>query len=270
MIDRRTFLTGALTGTLAAVAAACSGSGSSARSSASSTSTTTGPTTAATTAAPTTTVAPTTTAAPGGPARFVERGSVDAPPRVALTFHTGLGTAGLVKPLLDAGRAVSAPLTLMVIGSWLEANPSIASALTADGHEIGNHTYSHGTLLQMPAAQAYSEIQRCADVLQRMLGTRGLWLRPSGTEVSSTTAVVNEAAGKAGYRVVLGFDVDPHDYQDPGAAAIQQRVLAGLQPGAIVSLHSGHRGTVDALEPLVGAIRARGYQLVKVSDIVAQ
>lgn len=187
---------------------------------------------------------------------------------MALTFHTGLGTSGLVRPLLDAGRAVSAPMTLMVIGAWLEANASIAGALTADGHEIGNHTYSHGALLRMPPTQAFTEIQRCSDVLQRFLGTRGLWLRPSGTEVSSTTAVVNAAAGRAGYRVVLGFDVDPHDYQDPGATAIQQRVLAALQPGAIVSLHSGHQGTVDALEPLVAAIRARGYQLVKVSDIV--
>jgi peptidoglycan/xylan/chitin deacetylase (PgdA/CDA1 family) len=261
-----------MTGTLAAVVAACSASGSRSRSGAARVSTTSAPTTPVSTrptsTVPAPTIAPTTTIAAGGPARFVERGSSDAPPRVALTFHTGLGTAGLVKPLLDAGRAVSAPMTLMVIGSWLEANPSIAGALTADGHEIGNHTYSHGTLLQMPAAQALTEIQRCADVLQRMLGTRGLWLRPSGTEVSSTTAVVNAAAGRAGYGVVLGFDIDPHDYQDPGAAVIQQRVLAALQPGAIVSLHSGHQGTVDALEPLVGAIHARGYQLVKVSDIV--
>ncbi|MCU1457807.1 MAG: polysaccharide deacetylase [Actinomycetia bacterium] len=170
--------------------------------------------------------------------------------------------------LLDVGRAASVPMTLMVIGGWLEANPAIASALTADGHEIGNHTYSHGTLLQMPAGQAYTEIQRCADVLQRLLGTRGLWLRPSGTDVSSTTPVVNDAAFRAGYGVVLGFDNDPHDYQDPGAAAVQQRVLASLQPGSIVSMHSGHQGTIDALEPLVAAIRSRGFELVKVSDIV--
>lgn len=258
-----------MTGTLAVVAAACSSSGSRAKSGSSVSTSPASTTTPTTSPASTTMSAPTTSTAPGGPARFVERGATTSPPRVALTFHTGLGTAGLVKPLLDAGRAVSAPMTLMVIGSWLEANPSIAGALTADGHEIGNHTYSHAALLQLPPAQAFTEIQRCADVLQRLLGTRGLWLRPSGTEVSSTTAVVNEAAGRAGYRVVLGFDVDPHDYQDPGATVIQQRVLAALQPGAIVSLHSGHRGTVDALEPLVAAIRARGYQLVKVSDVVA-
>ncbi len=264
-------MTGATAAVLGVVATACSPSAARRKQTGSATAPSTsrpGPTSTATatTTGATTSAAPTTT--PGGPARFVQRGSEAPPSRVALTFHTGLGTPGLVQPLLDAARAVSAPLTLMIIGSWLEANPSIAPALAADGHALGNHTNSHGTLLRLPAAQAFTEIQRCADVLERFFGTRGLWLRPSGTEVSSTTGVVNEAAGRAGYPVVLGFDVDPHDYQDPGAAAIQQRVLSSIQPGSVVSLHSGHRGTVDALGPLVTAIRARGFELVKVSDIV--
>ena len=190
------------------------------------------------------------------------------PPRVALTFHTGLGDPGLVLYLLDEGKAATMPMTLMVIGRWLETYPAVASALTADGHEIGNHTYSHQALLRLSPAQAEAEIRRGAQVLQHLLGTKGLWLRPSGTEVSATTPVVDAAAGKVGYPVVLGLDVNPTDNGDPGAAAVEQRVLAAMKPGSIVSLYSGHQGAIDALGPLAAAIRAWGYELVKVGDIV--
>ncbi|MCU1458104.1 MAG: polysaccharide deacetylase [Actinomycetia bacterium] len=266
MIDRRDFLTSAFAASLAVVAAACSGSSSKERAA---TTRPRSPSTVPPTTATTTTPAPTTTTTdPGTPARFVERGTAASPPRVALTFHTGLGDPGLVLDLLHAGTAAAVPMNLMVIGQWLESNPTVATELVQGDHEIGNHTYSHRALLQLSPAQALIEIQRCADVLQRLVGTKGLWLRPSGTETSQTSAVVNAAAGQAGYPVVLGFDVDPTDNADPGAAAVQQRVLATMQPGSIVSLHSGHRGTIDALAPLAASIRARGYELVKVSDIV--
>lgn len=267
VIDRRSFLTSTFAGGIALVVAACSGSASKSQT------VTTRPRTPSTlpptTAATTTTPAPTTTTAdPGTPARFVERGTSALPPRVALTFHTGLGDPGLVLRLLDAAKTATVPMTLMVIGHWLETYPAVASAINASGNEIGNHTYSHQALLQLSPAQAQLEIQRGADVLQRLLGTKGLWLRPSGTEVSATSAVVDAAAGKVGYPVVLGFDVNPTDNGDPGAAAVEQRVLAAMKPGSIVSLHTGHRGTIDALGPLAASIRARGYDLVKVSDIV--
>jgi len=58
--------------------------------------------------------------------------------------------------------------------------------------------------------------------------------------------LVLEQAAKAGYSTVVGYDIDPHDYQDPGALAIVERVRAGLHPGAIVSLHTAHEGTVTA------------------------
>jgi peptidoglycan/xylan/chitin deacetylase (PgdA/CDA1 family) len=64
---------------------------------------------------------------------------------------------------------------------------------------------------------------------------------------------VLESAGAAGYRVVLGFDVDPFDYSDPGADAVVQRTLKQVQPGSIVSLHFGYPGTIAALPRIIDA-----------------
>ena len=69
---------------------------------------------------------------------------------------------------------------------------------------------------------------------------------------------------------MIGYDIDPLDYQDPGATAVRTRVAAGLHPGAIVSLHTGHAGTVTAFEPMVNEARARGLHPVRVRDLLGQ
>jgi peptidoglycan/xylan/chitin deacetylase (PgdA/CDA1 family) len=81
--------------------------------------------------------------------------------------------------------------------------------------------------------------------------------------------VVMEQAGLAGYPLVCGFDVDPSDYLDPGAAAIEARVRQALKPGSIVSLHLGHAGTVAAFPTLVADARAKGLEPVLVRDMLA-
>ena len=64
------------------------------------------------------------------------------------------------------------------------------------------------------------------------------------------------AAGDAGYPMVAGWDVEPFDYRDPGADLVQQRVIDGLHGGAVVSLHFGHPGTVEALPAILDAVAA--------------
>ena len=118
---------------------------------------------------------------------------------------------------------------------------------------MGNHTYSHLSLPDQTRAVVATEIQRCATVLRDVTGTAGRWFRPSGS--NSTTTLINEEAGKAGYPIVLGFDTDPLDYQDPGATVVRSRVVADIQAGSLVSLHAQHQGTIDVFESLIGAIR---------------
>jgi peptidoglycan/xylan/chitin deacetylase (PgdA/CDA1 family) len=79
---------------------------------------------------------------------------------------------------------------------------------------------------------------------------------------------VLDVAGAAGYPTVLGFDVDPFDYQDPGAAAITQRTLAAVGRGSVVSLHFGHAGTVAALPGILDGLDAKGLTPVTASKLL--
>jgi peptidoglycan/xylan/chitin deacetylase (PgdA/CDA1 family) len=257
-LPRRTFLTGAVAA-VGALAAACGGDDASSDGAA-------GTTAPATTAPATTGPAITATTAPA--ARFVVSGPTTKP-RVALTFHTN-GDLGLADQLLDELAARNVKMTSFVVGDWLDANPDMAKRIADGGHELANHTYTHPSFLQLSRDAQLGEVTRCRDVLVRLTGAPGRSFRPSGTDdgtVSPGEQVLSVAAA-AGYPTVLGFDVDPLDYDDPGAAVVTQRTLAAVHPGAIVSLHFGHAGTVQALPAILDGLEQRDLTPVTVSTLL--
>lgn len=197
-------------------------------------------------------------------------GFVQSGPRqtsaVAFTFH-GSGDASLADDLLRVAARLSVPITVFAVGRWLDDQPSMGRRLVDGGHEVANHTYTHPVLPRLDAGAVLDEITKCRDALQRHAGTPGRWFRPSGTPAPN--AAIRAAATQAGYATVVGYDVDPLDYRDPGAAVVAQRVRDALHPGSIVSLHTGHAGTVAAFEPMIAAARARGLRPVTVSDLLA-
>ena len=152
----------------------------------------------------------------------------------------------------------------------MDANRDLASRFRVDGHELANHTQNHLTFPKLDETQMAAEVTGCRDALVRATATPGVFFRPSGTtngtdEPSASTLTI---AQRAGYTTVVGFDVDPADYQDPGARAIAQRTASGLQPGSIVSLHFGHAGTIDALPNILDSMTARGVRPVTLSTLL--
>jgi peptidoglycan/xylan/chitin deacetylase (PgdA/CDA1 family) len=127
------------------------------------------------------------------------------------------------------------------------------------GLELANHTYSHPAFLSLTPDAMRAEIERCRDVIVRLTGYPGALFRPSGTDDGTAPPpdAVLDAAAETGYRTVLGFDVDPHDYADPGADAVVRRTLAAVKPGSIVSLHFGHPGTVEAMPRILDGLEER-------------
>jgi peptidoglycan/xylan/chitin deacetylase (PgdA/CDA1 family) len=266
-IDRRLFLTGSA---IALLAAACGSGGNAASPLAGATSTSAPPppTSPPSTTPPTTT--PATTAKPTGPAEFVETGPTAAP-RVALTFHTD-GDLGLVDQLVDVLSARRVPITAFVVGQWLDANPTYAKRLVDGGHELANHTYTHPSFASLSPAAMADEITRCRDVLTRLTGSGGTFFRPSGTGdgTARPADVVLAAAGTAGYPVVLGFDVDPLDYNQPDPDVVVQRVLDRVKAGSIVSLHFGYAGTVTAVPKILDGLAQRQLTPVTASQLLGR
>jgi peptidoglycan/xylan/chitin deacetylase (PgdA/CDA1 family) len=237
--------------------------------------TTTGPT--STTATPdraaassSSTSSTATPPAPSGTGRaaFVVRGADDSK-KVALTFHTN-GDLTMAQRLIDVFKDHDAVLTSFIVGNWLAANPTWAKKLLDGGHELANHTYTHPGFASLPPAKMLSEITQCRDTIAKLTTSGGRYFRPSGTDDGRATPsdAILDAAGKAGYPTVLGWDDEPFDYKDPGADTVASRVLDQIKGGSIVSLHFGHEGTILAMPAILDGIKGRGLEIVTVSRLL--
>ncbi|HEY5549184.1 MAG TPA: polysaccharide deacetylase family protein [Coriobacteriia bacterium] len=184
---------------------------------------------------------------------------------VALTFDDGPwpGSTDAVLAQLQAG-AVKA--TFFMLGRQVKARPEMAGRVLAAGMEIGNHSYSHKYLARASHKLITSEIGDGAKAIQSVLGVKPAWYRPAG---GSKNSFVFREAKRLGMRVVL-WTIDPKDWKRPAAATIARRVLDRVRPGSVILMHDGggdRSHTVEALEPIIRGLKARGYTMVTLSEL---
>ncbi len=195
--------------------------------------------------------------------RTVDHGPRDRR-RIALTFDDGPGR--LTEALLDVLGSRGARATFFVLGERLAGREDLVRRVRAEGHEIGAHGWRHVPLAGRPAA-ALRDLARSRLAIRR---TSGAWPRVFRAPYGAVSPGVVGAARLAGMTTV-GWDVDPRDYETPGADAIAGRVLAGARAGSIVLLHDDRRAlepTVAAVARVVPVLQAAGYALVTVSELV--
>ncbi|MCG7204987.1 polysaccharide deacetylase family protein [Streptomyces arenae] len=187
--------------------------------------------------------------------------------KVALTFH-GQGDPALATRLLTTAEQHGAHLTVLAVGTWLDACPAMARRILDGGHDLGNHTQRHISINAMAEAGARKEITDCADRLQRLTGSIGRWFRPS--RAATASPLVARLAVAAGYPHVLSYDVDSLDYTQPGASAVTRKVLAEVRGGSVVSMHFGYQDTADALPDVLQELHRRGLRAVTTTELLSR
>ncbi|NEA04103.1 polysaccharide deacetylase family protein, partial [Streptomyces sp. SID10116] len=214
-------------------------------------------------ARPTSAAAPAPRRFPGLPAQISH--GPRTRPRVALTFH-GQGDPATARALLAQAEKADARITVLAVGSWLDAHPGLARRILDGGHDLGNHTHHHLDINAMSEADAHAEITGCADRLRRLTGSIGTWFRPSRAQTA--TPLVERLAHRAGYPHVLSYDVDSLDFTSPGAPAVTRAVAGGIREGSVVSLHFGYADTVAALPAVLEELERRGLRAVTTTELL--
>jgi peptidoglycan/xylan/chitin deacetylase (PgdA/CDA1 family) len=161
-----------------------------------------------------------------------------------------------------------AHFTVLAVGIWLSANNDLGRDIIAAGHDLGNHTWSHQVMPRLSLSEANREIGRGANAVAAVRGKPGNLFRPSGTPAS--TATIRTAARAHGYHRCLSYGVDPQDYLDPGAHAVRVRTITQISAGAIVSLHLGHPGTIEALPGILSALADRHLEAVTATKLLGE
>lgn len=212
------------------------------------------------------------------PTPYVVQRTGARPHEIALTFDDGPDPDWTPK-ILDVLKRAHVPATFFVIGENALEQPLLLRRIVAEGHQIGNHSYTHPNLALESAGSTTLELNATQRLVEAYTGrAMRLFRAPYFGDAEPTTADEIDPALVAqnlGYTVV-GLHVDPGDWTRPGVDAIVRRtvdqVLAGgpERSGNIVLLHDGggdRAETVAALPRIIAELRARGYRFVPVSAL---
>lgn len=179
---------------------------------------------------------------------------------VALTFDDG-PRAETTERLLRGLRERGASATFFLVGEQAAALPALVERMHAEGHQVGNHTWSHARLEHMDDEEILSEIQNMENLLTALLGEGEYWLRPPygliepGIEQLLTVPMVK-------------WSVDPRDWESRNREKIVQAVLRDVRPNSIVLLHDIYESSVDAALEIVDTLQQEGYSFVTVNELL--
>lgn len=184
---------------------------------------------------------------------------------VALTFDDGPGP--LTKQLLSTLNRLDAPSTFFVQGGLIASHPEVVKAAVRHGHEIGIHTWNHPDLTGVYGDELRHQIYDTRDEIRRYAGVDPGLIRPPYGAIDDR--VIRDLA--PGRFVQVLWDVDTNDWRGLTPRQIVDHVLANATAGSIVLMHDGgtaRRPTLDAVEPIIKGLRARGLEPVTVSELL--
>jgi peptidoglycan-N-acetylglucosamine deacetylase len=196
---------------------------------------------------------------------FVKQGG-DRGREVALTFDDGPGP--YTPAVLNVLEHRHVHATFFAIGEMLRYFSASTVRELRDGDVIGDHTQTHPEMATLSARAQHEELFEQILHIELLGGPRPTLFRPPYGSYDATTMRQLRAL----HLLMVLWSVDTDDYLQPGVAVIVQRALAGASPGAIILMHDAggtRTQTVAALPIIIGKLRARGFRLVTVPELLA-
>ena len=190
---------------------------------------------------------------------------------IALTFDDGPWWEPPASQFVNLLAREHVPATFFEIGEHIatyDPHGTVERQMLADGDMIGDHTWSHPDLTALSATQQREQIARAAAAIRTATGGFApcLFRAPDGA-VDPRLLAIARSMGLA----TIQWDVDPRDWALPGVTAIIDNVVAHAHDGAIVEEHFGggpRYQTLDALPREIALLRAKGYQLITLTQML--
>ncbi len=208
------------------------------------------------------------------------------PEKVAISFDDGPDPKWTPK-ILDILRAKQVKAAFMVIGEQAQNNVGLLRRYVREGHEVGNHTFTHPDISEIPARQVQLELNLTERLFASKLGVKPLYFRPPYSIDQEPDT--NDQAAPA-YRIqqmgytIIGDKIDTDDWNEHPRKSPQQitaNVMEQLRVmkthpqfrGSIILMHDGggdRSATVASLPLLIDTLRGAGYQIVPVSELMGR
>lgn len=184
---------------------------------------------------------------------------------IALTFDDGPWPKWTDR-ILEILKKNDIKATFFMVGEVAQEYPQLVKHVAAEGHAIGNHTWTH-PYRQFDEAGASREIDRTAELLYKTAGVKTSLFRPPGGYLTNGLAAYAE---KQNY-VVAMWSADSIDYRRPSPDRLAHNVLRDAKPGGIVLMHDGggdRSHTVEALPEIIKELKKQGYKFVTLPQLL--
>jgi peptidoglycan-N-acetylglucosamine deacetylase len=190
-------------------------------------------------------------------------------PEVAITFDDGpwpYDGPGTLK-FLDLVKSKGAHVTFFMIGQQVADLPSALTREVAEGHQLGNHTWTHPDMTTLDAASRKTQWTQTTAAIRTASGqSPKVWRPPYG----ATSATINQESRALGMVPVL-WNIDSEDWQLPGVPTIVTNVMSQIHPGSIVLMHEGgadRTQTYEAVSQIFDQLNAKGIAVVTVDQLL--
>ena len=179
---------------------------------------------------------------------------------VALTYDDGPNPVYTEK-LLQVLEEEQIHASFFMMGKQVENYPQVVKQVADKGHLIGNHTYSHVNVCQLPEEQVKEEIQKTNEVIYKSCGQSPEWFRPPFG--CNREKLISEM-----HMYQVFWNVDPLDWSVQNTGTIVNHVLKYVEDGDIILMHDAYSTTVEATKILIPKLREMGYAFVTVDELI--
>lgn len=185
---------------------------------------------------------------------------------VALTFDHSWGNK-FTPSILETLRANDVKATFFIMGPWALKYPEVAKQIATDGHEIASHGHKHENYGDRTADWVKNDIEKAEAEIKEATGVESVSLvrPPNGSYSKEALSVIDSL----GYKTII-WNIDSLDWKNPGRDVVIDRVVKRLKPGGIILMHASDtpQQTAEALPILLEKIKAEGYQIVTVGELL--
>lgn len=196
----------------------------------------------------------------------------EASPVIVLTFDDGPGMDGdqpLTETVLDILAEEQVKATFFVLGTQIAAGREhILRRTFAEGHEIGNHSYSHAILTDVDDTKIRQELEDTNALIEQVTGQLPTVMRPPTGAQNEQVRAISEALGLA--VVNWSWQSTPEDWNHhDNPDYISEHVIEHAGNGHIVLLHDINQGTIAALPDMIAGLKEKGFRFMTVSELLS-
>ena len=184
---------------------------------------------------------------------------------IAISFDDG-PAENYTQQILAILKAEEVKATFFCIGNRIAGNEAILKLVQADGHIIGNHSYSHHFWFDMYAAKKMQQDLKQMDVeMERVTGLKPKLFRPP---YGVTNPNLAKAIKNGGYTPV-GWSVRSMDTVIKDGKKLLEKINQGIKPGAVFLFHDTSKTTLDILPQFIQEVKKRGYNIIPLDKLLA-